>query len=78
LTPDTEIDIQWNPFTELPESIFRPILDVLSQGNGFVNVNEVTKIRCDCGMAWMLTAEKFQKHVRGKCENGTKFEDLNL
>ncbi|CAG0901509.1 unnamed protein product [Darwinula stevensoni] len=76
LAPSTKIYINGNDIAVLSELSFRPILDVLSSGDGVLDVSG-NPILCNCEMAWLVLRRKFLRNVSGKCQNGTEFKDLD-
>ncbi|CAG0897368.1 unnamed protein product [Darwinula stevensoni] len=77
LGPNTEVHMNNNEIVVLSEESFRPILDILSTGDGVLNIPG-NPIRCDCDIAWLVLNQKFLTSISGKCHNGTEFKDLDL
>ncbi|CAG0892992.1 unnamed protein product [Darwinula stevensoni] len=76
LMVDTKIDFRFNEFSELPEVPFRPMIEVLSQEQGYIDM-AVNPIECGCSMAWLVRNPAFLRAVHGgQCTDGTFFEDL--
>ncbi|CAG0893330.1 unnamed protein product [Darwinula stevensoni] len=76
LRPDTTVHLNENKITVLSEGSFRPMLDILSMGDGVLDLSG-NPILCDCEMSWLVLGRKFLKYVSGKCHNGTEFKDLD-
>ncbi|CAG0893956.1 unnamed protein product [Darwinula stevensoni] len=77
VTSDTEVFLDGNKIFELSEEAFRPLLEILSQGKGFLSVRG-NPIDCDCGLAWLISESNFLGSVRGNCKDGTDLINLNL
>ncbi|CAG0898697.1 unnamed protein product, partial [Darwinula stevensoni] len=76
LTVNTKLNLSRNKIEELTEEVFLPMFDVLSQGNGSIDLRE-NPIRCDCSMAWIVHNPSFLASVLGECTNGTDLQDLD-
>ncbi|CAG0887206.1 unnamed protein product [Darwinula stevensoni] len=77
LAADTVLDLENNLISELAEETFRPILEVLSRGTGFIFIYG-NPIQCDCSMAWLVLNQEFLGSILGGvCEDGTAFENLD-
>ncbi|CAG0886999.1 unnamed protein product, partial [Darwinula stevensoni] len=79
LKPDTTVDLTWNNVSLVSEGIFRPMLEVMSHGDGKL-VLENNPIQCDCSLAWLAFAPELLGKVKGACDcaNGTDIIDLDL
>ncbi|CAG0884308.1 unnamed protein product [Darwinula stevensoni] len=77
LTPDTEVFLNGNNISKLPEEVFRPMLELLSQGTGALHLQE-NPIECDCTLDWLVSDSTILKSVRGTCVDGTDFGSLTL
>ncbi|CAG0895601.1 unnamed protein product [Darwinula stevensoni] len=82
LTPKTNVDLQHNNIATFPKESFQSILQVLSRGNGILNVNSFSPeggtpagntIQCDCEAGWLANDRLF-KSIGGKCQNGSEFQ----
>ncbi|CAG0884351.1 unnamed protein product [Darwinula stevensoni] len=76
LTPETRLDLWFNEISELSEESFRPMLEILSLGNGYVDLFE-NPVVCDCSMAWIVLDPAFLASIDGFCTDGTWFIDLD-
>ncbi|CAG0898095.1 unnamed protein product [Darwinula stevensoni] len=76
LTPETTVHLNENKISVVSEGSFRPILDILSMGNGILDLRD-NPIQCDCEMSWLVHGQKYLRSVSGKCHNGTEFKDLD-
>ncbi|CAG0884911.1 unnamed protein product [Darwinula stevensoni] len=76
LTPNTVIYLEANHITELTEEAFRPMLDVLSYGNGYIDLWD-NPIMCGCSMAWVVVEPYYFGRVLGYCHDGNSMEDLD-
>ncbi|CAG0903699.1 unnamed protein product [Darwinula stevensoni] len=75
LRADTAVYLNSNKITSLSEGIFRPMLEILTRGDGFLSV-KYNPIRCDCELKWLADRPELLREVRGTCENGTNLRDL--
>ncbi|CAG0884900.1 unnamed protein product [Darwinula stevensoni] len=76
LGPNTNIELNDNDIAVLSKESFLPMLDILSKGNGVLDLSG-NPIRCGCDMAWLVLGEKYIRNLSGKCHNGTEFKDLH-
>ncbi|CAG0887972.1 unnamed protein product [Darwinula stevensoni] len=75
LTPDTTVILSWNRFRVLDESIIRPMLEVMSEGEGCLYL-ETNPVKCDCGLTWLAFSYDLLRNYKGTCEDGTDFKNL--
>ncbi|CAG0891151.1 unnamed protein product [Darwinula stevensoni] len=75
-TADARIRLSKNQISELTEESFRPMLEVLSSGDGNIDLAE-NPVECRCSMAWIVLNPDFLGSVKGQCTNGTDFQDLD-
>ncbi|CAG0889568.1 unnamed protein product [Darwinula stevensoni] len=75
-TAETKLNLDENSITEVKEEVFRPILEVLSSGDGIVSLLD-NPIQCVCSMAWLVLNQTLLEHVVGNCENGPSFQELD-
>ncbi|CAG0903847.1 unnamed protein product, partial [Darwinula stevensoni] len=84
MTPNTYVDLQHNNIATFPKESFQSILQVLSRGNGILNVNSFSPeggkpagntIPCDCHAEW-LTNDRLFKSIGGRCRNGIEFHQF--
>ncbi|CAL4124927.1 unnamed protein product, partial [Meganyctiphanes norvegica] len=62
-----------NNLTDLPEEVWRPLLEVNSTLNIWGN-----PFSCDCSLAWLIREPDFVRCTSyGVCSDGTHFEDLD-
>ncbi|CAG0900104.1 unnamed protein product [Darwinula stevensoni] len=76
LTPNTILNLTINSIVELTEESFRPMVEVLSDGNGLL-ILEDNPIECGCSMAWLVLNEDLRRSVSGHCDDGTDIQDLD-
>ncbi|CAG0890031.1 unnamed protein product [Darwinula stevensoni] len=76
LQPDTVLYVSYNDIRELTEESFRPMLKILSLGDGFIFLGS-NPVECDCSMAWVVLNPDFLASVNGYCMDGTEFKDLD-
>ncbi|CAG0897446.1 unnamed protein product [Darwinula stevensoni] len=85
VTASTSIDLSANP-VKLEEA-FRPILEVLQRGDGYLNLRsaqyireEATSVKCLCDLAWLFLRPRLWRRVVfpyfGACEGGPALGDL--
>ncbi|CAG0899119.1 unnamed protein product, partial [Darwinula stevensoni] len=74
--PDTTIYLNENKITALSEESFRPMLDILSMGDGVLDLSD-NLIQCDCEISWLMLGRKYLRNLSGKCNNGTELKDFN-
>ncbi|CAG0900915.1 unnamed protein product [Darwinula stevensoni] len=77
INADTTVDLTWNNITILDENAFRPILEIMSLGDGLLLI-DYNPIHCDCTLDWLALAPALMKKLKGTCTNGTDLRDLNL
>ncbi|CAG0901740.1 unnamed protein product [Darwinula stevensoni] len=73
---NTRIVLRENVITELTEASFRPIVEILSQGDGEMDVYG-NPVECGCSIAWLILNPDFLGRVIGACADGTNFQDLD-
>ena len=77
MSSSTTLNLVGNYITQLPESVFQPIVDLFSQGSGQLLVDG-NPMECGCEVAWIIINSEYLSHVPdGRCVNGTKFVNLN-
>ncbi|CAG0879251.1 unnamed protein product [Darwinula stevensoni] len=76
LRHDTKVLLGENKIDVLSEGSFRPMLAILSIGDGVLDLSG-NPIPCDCEMWWLVLARKLLRHVSGKCHNGTELRDVD-
>ncbi|CAG0889268.1 unnamed protein product [Darwinula stevensoni] len=76
ITSDTMVGLEGNNIVELKEATFRPMLEVLARGIGFLNVMD-NPISCGCSMAWIVLNPDFLVRVSGYCQDGSSFRGLD-
>jgi len=77
MSSSTTLNLVGNYITQLPESVFQPIVDLFSQGTGQLLVDG-NPMECGCEVAWIIINTEYLSHVPdGRCVNGTKFVNLN-
>ncbi|CAG0883796.1 unnamed protein product [Darwinula stevensoni] len=80
LIAHTIIRLWWNDIQELTEESFRPILEVLSTGSGYIDFGDASTgdaIVCGCSMAWIVLNPDFLASIVGTCADGIDFQDLD-
>ncbi|CAG0896790.1 unnamed protein product [Darwinula stevensoni] len=75
VTAGTTIFLSGNNISTLEEEIFRPILEVISKGRGFLYIH-YNPIQCDCSLAWLALRPELLRKVQGRCASG-QFELSN-
>ncbi|CAG0901237.1 unnamed protein product [Darwinula stevensoni] len=73
---NTRIFMSYNEIRKLTEESFRPMLEVLSLGNGFIRLYR-NPIECGCSMAWVVLNPDFLASIAGSCHTGMDFHDLD-
>ncbi|CAG0887766.1 unnamed protein product [Darwinula stevensoni] len=73
---NTIISLDYNLITEVTEEVFRPILEVLSSGTGWLYLLG-NPIQCVCSMAWLVLDQDLLPEVTGECESGASFQELD-
>ncbi|CAG0904410.1 unnamed protein product, partial [Darwinula stevensoni] len=76
LSAHAHLDLWGNEIEELREESFRPILEDLSLGYGFIDLYD-NPIQCVCSMAWIVLNPDFLARVHGQCQNGPYFDELD-
>ncbi|CAG0892362.1 unnamed protein product [Darwinula stevensoni] len=76
LVPDTFINLGQNVIEELHEASFRPMVEILAQGTGSLDLHG-NPLSCWCDLAWLVTNEVLRPKVTGTCKSGTRLEDLD-
>ncbi|CAG0899308.1 unnamed protein product, partial [Darwinula stevensoni] len=76
VTAGTQVYLSYNLITALTEEAFRSMAEAVSLGNGILLVHE-NPIQCDCSMAWLVLDQVLLSQVRGSCEDGTSFQELD-
>ncbi|CAG0890745.1 unnamed protein product [Darwinula stevensoni] len=76
MRPDTTIYLNENNITALSEESFRPMLDILSMGDGVLDLSD-NLIQCDCEISWLMLGRKYLRNLSGKCNNGTELKDFD-
>ncbi|CAG0902953.1 unnamed protein product [Darwinula stevensoni] len=74
--PETTIHLQNNELTELTEEVFRPMVQILSQGSGTIQLSD-NPVDCGCSIAWWVLNPQFHWTVQGQCADGNFFQSLN-
>ncbi|CAG0900481.1 unnamed protein product [Darwinula stevensoni] len=78
LTADSEVILAENNIATLDEAIFRPLLEVMSLGEGFLGLKS-NPIRCDCNLAWLAFAPQLLSNIHeAKCTDGRDLTDPGL
>ncbi|CAG0889356.1 unnamed protein product [Darwinula stevensoni] len=76
LRPDTIVELSGNPISELTEGTFRPMLEILSQGDGSISLG--SHIVCDCTIAWLVLNPNFHGSIIASCaDGGLPIQELN-
>ncbi|CAG0905169.1 unnamed protein product [Darwinula stevensoni] len=70
------IGLSFNAIAELREGSFRPMLEVVPQGNCYLSFY-ANPIACDCSMDWIVLRPDFLQSVEGHCTDGTEFHNLD-
>ncbi|CAG0889358.1 unnamed protein product [Darwinula stevensoni] len=76
VSPYTRIDLGNNPISELAEGTFRPIFEILTQGDGSIVLG--TSVVCDCTIAWLVLNPGFLGIIEAYCaDGGPPIQELN-
>ncbi|CAG0884973.1 unnamed protein product [Darwinula stevensoni] len=67
---DTVVYLTHNKIAMLDEGIFRPTLEIMSQGKGVLHL-EGNPVQCGRNLEWLALAPKLLRKVKGACEDGT-------
>ncbi|CAG0898994.1 unnamed protein product [Darwinula stevensoni] len=74
---DTTVHLTRNNITILEENAFRPILEIMSLGDGLLYLYD-NPIHCDCTLDWLTLTPALMKKLEGTCANGTALRQLHL
>ncbi|CAG0885522.1 unnamed protein product [Darwinula stevensoni] len=75
VTNKTNVYLRDNLIAKLTEETFRPILEVVSRGDGKLYL-ENNPVVCGCRMEWYALNSDFNEKLLGNCTDGTDFESL--
>ncbi|CAG0899420.1 unnamed protein product [Darwinula stevensoni] len=76
LAAHTNLDLRSNKIEELTEEIFRPMVEAVAAGSGFIDLVG-NPVKCVCSMAWLVLNPDFLASVDGRCDDGLAFQDLD-
>ncbi|CAG0901244.1 unnamed protein product [Darwinula stevensoni] len=77
LTMNTSVELWSNQIDSLEQKSFRPMLEELSKGNGYISLFG-NPTRCDCSVAWLISSPDLLKSVKDAyCLDGTAFTDFD-
>ncbi|CAG0900176.1 unnamed protein product [Darwinula stevensoni] len=74
--PNSRVILADNRISELTEAAFRPMVEPLSQGEGYI-VLYGNPVDCGCSIAWWVLNPDFRSTLQGRCPGGTSFQDLD-
>ncbi|CAG0900556.1 unnamed protein product [Darwinula stevensoni] len=75
LQPNTSVYLRGMENLALSEDSFRPMLEVLTQGDGVLILGRKL-FGCDCDVAWLVADRTFLRSIDGGCSSGTELKDL--
>ncbi|CAG0902817.1 unnamed protein product [Darwinula stevensoni] len=70
------LHLRKNEIAVVNEESFRPILEVISNVTGNIDLTD-NPVVCNCTMAWIVLNPAFLTKVTGSCTDGTDFQDLD-
>ncbi|XP_047495011.1 oplophorus-luciferin 2-monooxygenase non-catalytic subunit-like [Penaeus chinensis] len=69
------LDFRANSLTDLPESVWRPLIAVLGPDSLHIDGNSLT---CGCDLCWLMQDATLLSHTTGgKCSSGEYLEDVS-
>ncbi|CAG0878619.1 unnamed protein product [Darwinula stevensoni] len=74
--PRADINLYDNKINELTEEAFRPMMEILTGGDGIIDLSG-NPVECGCSIAWWVRNPEFNSTLRGQCTDGTDFHDLH-
>ncbi|CAG0898887.1 unnamed protein product [Darwinula stevensoni] len=75
LQPNTSVYLRGMENLALSEDSFRPMLEVLTVGNGVLILGRKL-FGCDCDIAWLVADRTFLRSIDGGCSSGKELKDL--